>query len=117
MASSFPSPFCTVATQPSAKAWAVASTAAEVCIAFVATMPKSHGGSSAASDVARSLPSTSPGTAQPETVAVDRGDVVRSEVVSPDLHVLELREVGREERSHRTAADDAHPHASSSLSM
>ncbi len=59
-ASSFPSPFCTVATQPSAKACAVAAIAELVCIAFVATMPKSHGGSSAASAVARRRPTTSP---------------------------------------------------------
>jgi hypothetical protein len=41
------------ATQPSAKACAVAATPRDVCIAFVATMPKSQGGSSAASVVAR----------------------------------------------------------------
>ena len=60
IASSFPTPFCTDATAPSAKAWAVAATAAAVCIAFVATIPKSQAGSSAGSVVARSLPTTSP---------------------------------------------------------
>jgi len=58
--SSFPIPFCTVATQPLANARAVARIAASVCIAFVATIPKSHGGSSAASLVACGCPTTSP---------------------------------------------------------
>ena len=52
--SSLPTPFWTDATAPSAKACAVAAIAASVCIAFVATIPKSHAGSSAASLVARS---------------------------------------------------------------
>ena len=51
--SSLPTPFCTEATAPSANACAVAAIAASVCIAFVATIPNSHGGSSAASVVAR----------------------------------------------------------------
>ena len=50
--SSLPTPFCTVATAPSAKAWAVAAIAPSVCIAFVATIPKSHAGSADASVVA-----------------------------------------------------------------
>ncbi len=58
--SSFPTPFWTVATAPSAKAWAVAASAPSVCIAFVATIPKSHGGRAAASVVARRWPRTSP---------------------------------------------------------
>ena len=45
--SSLPTPFCTVATAPSANACAVAAIAPFVCIAFVATIPKSHGGSDA----------------------------------------------------------------------
>ena len=49
---------------------------ASVCIAFVATIPKSQGGSSAASAVARSRPTTSPAPRQPQAVAVDRVDVV-----------------------------------------
>ncbi len=44
--SSLPIPFCTEATAPSANAGAVAAIAGSVCIAFVATIPKSHGGSS-----------------------------------------------------------------------
>src|SRR3954449_7301448 len=60
MASSLPRPFCTVATHPSVNACAVASIAAVVCIALVATIPKSHGGSSPASTVARGCPTTSP---------------------------------------------------------
>ena len=51
--SSLPTPFWTEATAPSANACAVAAIAASVCIAFVATIPNSHGGSSAASAVAR----------------------------------------------------------------
>ena len=58
--SSLPIPFCTVQTEPSANACAVAAIALSVCIAFVSTIPKSHGGSSAASLVARGWPSTSP---------------------------------------------------------
>ena len=50
--SSLPMPFITDATAPSANACAVAATAASACIAFVATMPKSHGGSSRGSEVA-----------------------------------------------------------------
>ena len=51
--SSLPTPFITDATAPrSAKACAVAAIAASACIAFVATIPKSQAGSSAASDVA-----------------------------------------------------------------
>ena len=67
--SSLPSPFCTVATQPSANACAVAAIAGSVCIAFVATMPKSHEGIAAASLVARGCPDDFPGTGQPEAVA------------------------------------------------
>jgi hypothetical protein len=51
--SSLPIPFWTEQTEPSANACAVAAIAASVCIAFVATMPKSHGGRPAASVVAR----------------------------------------------------------------
>ena len=51
--SSLPTPFWTDATAPSANACAVAAIAASVCIAFVATIPKSQAGSSAASVVAR----------------------------------------------------------------
>jgi hypothetical protein len=39
---------------------AAARIADSVCIAFVATMPNSQGGSSLATDVARSRPTTSP---------------------------------------------------------
>ena len=51
--SSLPTPFWTEATAPSANACAVAAIAASVCIAFVATIPNSQAGSSAASAVAR----------------------------------------------------------------
>ena len=51
--SSLPTPFMTDATAPSANACAVAAIAGSACMAFVATMPKSHGGSAAASLVAR----------------------------------------------------------------
>ena len=60
IASSLPTPFCTDATAPSEKAWAVAATAPSVCIAFVATIPKSQAGSSDGSAVARTDPTTSP---------------------------------------------------------
>ena len=58
--SSLPTPFITDATAPSANACAVAAIAASACIAFVATIPKSHGGSSPGSDVAFGRPTTSP---------------------------------------------------------
>ena len=58
--SSLPIPFWTVATEPLANACAVAAIAASVCIALVATIPKSQAGSSAASAVACTFPTTSP---------------------------------------------------------
>ena len=58
--SSFPTPFCTEHTEPSANARAEAAIAGSVCIDFVATIPKSQAGSSAASVVARTAPTTSP---------------------------------------------------------
>ena len=67
--SSLPIPFWTVATQPSANACAVAAIAGSVCIAFVATMPKSQGGSSAASAVARGRPTHLAGAGEPQPVA------------------------------------------------
>ena len=48
------------ATAPPANACAVAAIAGAVCIAFVATIPKSHAGRSAATLVARGRPVTSP---------------------------------------------------------
>ena len=59
-ASSLPIPFWTEQTAPSANAAAVAAIAGSVCIAFVATIPKSQAGSCAGSLVARTLPTTSP---------------------------------------------------------
>ena len=50
--SSLPTPFMTDATAPPAKACAVAAIADSACIALVATMPSSHGGSAAGSLVA-----------------------------------------------------------------
>ena len=58
--SSFPTPFMTLATAPPANACAVAAIAPSACMAFVATMPNSHAGSSAGSLVARGRPTTSP---------------------------------------------------------
>ena len=43
---------------------------------------------------------------QPQAVAVDRVDVRLREVVRPDLDVVERRQVRREQRPHRAAADD-----------
>ena len=99
------------ATAPSANACAVAAIAGSVCIAFVATIPKSQAGSSAASVVARSRPTTSPAPESRSPSRVDRVDVLAREVVRPDLDVVELREVRREQRPDRAAADDADPHA------
>ena len=59
-ASSLPTPFMTEATAPSAKTCAVAAIADSACIALVATMPSSQGGSAAGSLVACSRPCTSP---------------------------------------------------------
>ena len=58
--SSLPTPFMTDATAPSANACAVAAMAESACIAFVATIPKSHGGSAAGSLVACRRAWTSP---------------------------------------------------------
>ena len=74
--SSLPTPFCTVATAPSAKACAAAAMAPSVCIDFVATIPKSHAGSADASVVAVGKPSASPGAGEPEPARVDRVDVL-----------------------------------------
>ncbi len=109
IASSLPSPFCTDATQPPAKACAVASAAADVCIAFVATIPKSHGGSSDGVRRRANFSDNVPGAGEPEPVRVDRVDVLLREVVGPDLDVVELRQVRREQRPDRAAADDADP--------
>ena len=111
IASSLPTPFCTEATLPSANAWAVASIAAAVCMHFVATIPKSQAGSSAASVVARRRPVDLARAGEPQPVAVDRVDVRAVEVVRPDLDVVEPGQVRREQRPDGAAADDAHPHA------
>ena len=58
--SSLPTPFMTEATAPPAKACAVAEIADSACIALVATMPKSQGGSAPGSLVACRCPWTSP---------------------------------------------------------
>ena len=109
--SSLPRPFCTVATQPSANACAVAAIADSVCIAFVATMPKSHGGISAGSAVARGCPTTSPAPVSRRPSRLIAVDVELVEVERPHLDVVEQREVRREERADRTASDDADPHS------
>src|SRR5205807_8205847 len=51
------------------------------------------------------------GAGEPESLRVDRGDVVAREVVGPHFDIVEPREVGREERADGAAADDADPHA------
>src|SRR5207247_7378084 len=60
-----------------------------------------RGGSHAPHHLARSRES--------QPVRVDRLDVLPREVVGPDLDVVELREVGGEERADRAAADDTNP--------
>ena len=93
----------------------MAAIADSVCIAFVATIPKSQAGSSrgvrrrphAPDDLAR------PG--EPEPVRVDRVDVRAVEVVRPHLDVVELREVRREQRADGAAPDDADPHSTASV--
>ena len=52
-------------------------------------------------------------TREPEPMLVDRVDVVSSEVVCPDLDVVELRQMRREEASYRATTDYADAHASS----
>jgi hypothetical protein len=47
---------------------------------------------------------------QPQAVSIDRLDVRAIEVEGPDLDVVELREVRREERAHCSASDDADLH-------
>ena len=108
--SSLPMPFCTVATQPSANACAVAAIAGSVCIAFVATMPKSHGGSSAASLVACRRPSTSPAPVSRRPSRLIASTCSLRQVVRPHLDVVERRQVRREQRPDGAATDDAHLH-------
>ena len=109
--SSLPTPFWTDATAPSANACAVAAIAASVCIAFVATIPKSQAGSSAASLVARiRVACTSPAPVSRSPRSLIASTCACVEVVRPDLDVVERGEVGREERADRAAADDADPH-------
>jgi hypothetical protein len=69
--SSLPTPFWTEATHPSTKAAAVAAIAASVCIAFVATRPKSHGGSplgSAVAEIAVACTSPAPVSRRPRSL-------------------------------------------------
>ena len=106
-----PRPFWTVATQPSANACAVAAIAGSVCIAFVATMPKSHGGIALASAVACGCPTTSPAPESRRPSRLIAVDVELVEVERPDLDVVEQREVRREQRADRAAADDRNPHS------
>ena len=109
MTSSLPTPFCTEATAPLARAGADTVIARSVCIAFVATIPKSHAG---VPQVGRraNVRGDLAGPREPQAVGVDRVHVRLREVVRPDLDILELREVRREQRSHRTASHDADPH-------
>ena len=95
----------------------MAATAADVCIAFVATMPKSHGRQLARVGRRAHPPDDVAGAGEPQAVRVDRVDVLAREVVRPDLDVVELREVRREERPDGAAADDADPHAVSPPDM
>ena len=108
MTSSLPTPFCTEATAPPARAGADTVIALSVCIAFVATIPKSHAG---VPQVGRraNVRGDLAGPSEPRR-RVDRVHVRLREVVRPDLDILELREVRREQRSHRTASHDADPH-------
>src|SRR6185295_4669642 len=50
------------------------------------------------------------GPGETETLRVDRVDVGLRDVVGPDLDVVELREIGREQRADRTASHHADPH-------
>ena len=84
--------------------------AGSVCIAFVATMPKSHGGSSCGVGRRAQPAEHLAGAGEPQPVRVDRVDVLARRVVRPDLDVVELREIRREQRADRAAADDADPH-------
>jgi hypothetical protein len=95
------------ATAPSANAWAVARSPRAVCMHLVATMPKSQGAArprrgraQPPDDVARAR--------EPQPVSVDRSTCA-VEVVGPHLDVVELREVRREQRPDRAAADDRRP--------
>ncbi len=108
--SSLPIPFCTEQTEPSPKACAVAAIAGSVCIDFVATIPSSHGGSSAGVRGRPRVADHLPGAREPEPARVDRVHVVLRQVVRPHLDVVEQREIRREERPDGPAADDADPH-------
>ena len=97
MASSFPTPFWTLATAPCEKAWAVAEIALSVCIAFVATMPKSQSGSSRRIRRGAQPRRDLAGAGEREPVLLDHLHMGTIEVVRPDLDVVELREVRGEE--------------------
>ena len=47
---------------------------------------------------------------QAQSAIVDRRNVLAVEIERPDLDVLELSQVGREQRPDRSAANDRHPH-------
>src|SRR6266576_181606 len=91
-ASSLPTPFCTEQTEPFANAPAVAGW----------QLGGVRRRAELADDLARS------GEAQP--VLVHRRDVLPVEIERPDLDVVELRKVRREQRPDCSAADDRHPH-------
>ena len=110
MTSSLPTPFCTEATAPLARAGADTVIARSVCIAFVATIPKSHAGECRRVGRRANVRGDLAGPREPQAVRVDRVHVRLREVVRPDLDILELCEVRREQRSHRTASHDADPH-------
>ena len=50
------------------------------------------------------------GAGKAKSIAIDRGRVVRPEVVGPDLGLARFREVSSEEAANSTASDDANLH-------
>ena len=73
-------------------------------------MPNSQGGSADGSVVALHAPDDLAGAYEAHAVGVDRVDVWLGDVVCPNLDVVELSEVRREERADGTAADDTDSH-------
>ena len=86
-------------------------------MALVATIPKSHGGSAEASVVAVSRPTTSPAPESRSPFALIASTCGLRDVVGPDLDVVELGKVRREERPDGAATDDADPHDAAVLQV
>ena len=110
--SSLPIPFCTVATQPSANACAVAAIAGVGVHRLRRDDPevarRQLGG---VGRRARTRPTTSPAPTSRRPSRLIASTCACASVVRPHLDVVERREVRREQRADRAAADDTDSHS------